>query len=371
LSSNAQLAKLLAINFGGLGDEVLFLPTLQSIKSAHPSCRVTILTEPRGRGIRQLTDLIDDSLTFDIKKRPLVPQDYVRLVQLLRGGRFDAVLSSGSSPQVSGLLYLSGIKRRIGYGANALARMLLTDPVPLKRQQHAAMMYHDLAAGLGVNGPCERPQVVARDDALKRMMPLFHVEASDTGPKKVVMIHPGTSKLAIDKGVYKTWSPSDWATLILDLMEKGRLRVLLSGGPDDAQTITEICAQLDQRAPGITGGGDDRFINAFGKTANVEDLAALIDMSDLLVCVDSAPMHIGVGLNKKMVALFGPTDPAKLLWPDARFVALRDEAAAKKYANIDPFTQRPALTPASPLQPVPYVRIPPDTVFRTAMGQLN
>ena len=33
----------------------------------------------------------------------------------------------------------------------------------------------------------------------------------------------------------------------------------------------------------------------------------------MLICVDSAPMHIGVGLKKPVIALFGPTDEAKLL----------------------------------------------------------
>jgi ADP-heptose:LPS heptosyltransferase len=52
-------------------------------------------------------------------------------------------------------------------------------------------------------------------------------------------------------------------------------------------------------------------------------------LSDLVVCVDSAPMHIAVALPKNLVALFGPTDPKRLLPQDERFLSIRD-------ANADP-----------------------------------
>jgi ADP-heptose:LPS heptosyltransferase len=384
LSPENSEKKLLAINFGGLGDEVLFLPTLQSIKLQRPRWQITLLTEPRARSITQVTNLVDDNITFDIKKRPLKPQDFLQLIGLLRAGRYDIVLSSGSSPQVSGLLYLSAIQKRIGYGTNALARLLLTNPVPLNRQQHATHMYHDLASGLGITGQASRPQVIVDEESRKRMRDLLQgtiggatgqaplseaasagrSPASASSGKPIILIHPGTSRLAIEKGIIKTWDPGNWAELIDRLNRQLNALVVLAGGPDDADTI----AQIDEKL-----GNRDAFINAFGKTSSLADLVALIDLSDLLICVDSAPMHLGVGLNKPLVALFGPTDPAKLLWPDPRFIALRDEEAAKLWAGRDPFTQRQNSRSVPDEQPQPYlyVQIPPDTVFRTAADQLN
>jgi ADP-heptose:LPS heptosyltransferase len=370
LNSDTNSRKLLAINFGGLGDEVLFLPTLQSIRNARPNWHITLLTEPRGKAIKQLSAIIDDGLVFDIKKRPLKPSDYVDLVSLLRGGKFDVVVSSGSSPQVSGLLFLSGIKQRVGYGSNKLAQLLLTHPVPLNRQQHAACMYHDLAAGLGIKETCARPQISARPEAVERMKQLLR-QSTESGAKPLVLIHPGTSKLAIQKGIYKTWSPENWQQLTRRLIASN-CRVVLAGGPDDEETVDATVQALEGAQPGITTSAE--FFLAYGKTANIDDLVALTDIADLLICVDSAPMHIGVGLNKHLVALFGPTDPAKLLWPDRRFAAIRDEEAATFWGNADPFTQRPERSqPSQPLQPqlAPYVQIPPDTVFQIAMDQLK
>lgn len=368
--------KLLAINFGGLGDEVLFLPALQTIKSHYPATRITLLTEPRGAGIKQVTDTIDDNITFDIKKRPLRPNDYLELISLLQRGGYDAVLSSGGSPQVAGLLFLSGIGRRIGYDTNALAKLLLTDRVPLNKRQHAALMYHDLTRGLGIDAVCPAPQATTDPAAEQRMREML---GTTSGARRLVMIHPGTSTLAIKKGIFKTWAPEHWADLAVRLINEQNCRVVLAGGPDDEETIAAIMDSLGRRgeaslAPtGSDAGLDEsKFFLAYGKTANLRDLVALIALCDVVACVDSAPMHLAVALNKKLVGLFGPTDPAKLLWPAPHFIALRDAEAAKIWADRDPFTQplEPSLS-SSQTGMTPYVQIPPDTVYQTVVDLLN
>ncbi|MBY0550235.1 MAG: glycosyltransferase family 9 protein [Candidatus Obscuribacterales bacterium] len=348
--------KMLAVNFGGLGDEVLFLPTLKSIKLEHPDWNVTLLTEPRARSIKQLTDTIDEIITFDIKKRPLLPQDYIELISLLRRGGYDLILSSGSSMQVSVLLFLSGIKRRVGYDSGALSHLLLTSPVKLNRNQYAGLMYHDLVTGLNLDQKPKDPEITLSADSLSKMRALLEKESnatsttSGTTTSKRIILHPGTSKLAIQKGIFKVWAAANWCELIERLMQQGH-EVILAGGPEDEDAVKDILAGLAEsqtvaRQPG-------RFWSACGKTANVADLAALIHLCDLMICVDSAPMHIAAGVNAPLVALFGPTDPAKLLPTSPRFVAVVEDKALA------------ATRTASGVQ------IPVDTVYRTAVDLLT
>ena len=56
--------KILLINFGGIGDEILFLPTIISLKKEFPNSHITLALEPRSRGIVDLTDKIDDREIF-------------------------------------------------------------------------------------------------------------------------------------------------------------------------------------------------------------------------------------------------------------------------------------------------------------------
>ncbi len=346
--------KLLAINFGGLGDEVLFLPTLKSIRHAKPDWEITLLTEPRSKGISQLSRLIDKNILFDIKKIPLKPGDYIDLVSMIRAGKYDIVLSSGSSTKVSLLLYLTGIPTRVGYDSGAISNMLLSKAVRLNKEQYAAYMYHDLVKGLGIETTPASPQIDLDQNSLKSMKQFLdkaRAVSTSTQERKLVLLHPGTSRLAVQKGIIKTWSPENWCQLINKLLQLD-CEVLLCGGPDDDATIGDITQKLGDKANSQAG----LFINAYGKTASIQELAALMELADLIVCVDSAPMHIAAALQKRMVALFGPTDPKKLLLESDRAVAIVEDAVTVEHAK---------------LQPEPYVRIQLDTVYQTALDQLN
>ena len=66
-----KINKILVINFGGIGDEILFLPTLISLKKEYPNSRITLALEPRSKGIKDLTNIIDDVFLIDILKELL------------------------------------------------------------------------------------------------------------------------------------------------------------------------------------------------------------------------------------------------------------------------------------------------------------
>jgi len=57
-------------------------------------------------------------------------------------------------------------------------------------------------------------------------------------------------------------------------------------------------------------GGDWNHPNTTSKNFGIRQMAALINECDLFVGPDSGPLHIAGALEKHIVALFGPTDPA-------------------------------------------------------------
>ncbi len=333
--------KILAVNFGGIGDEVLFLPTLKALRHAYPKAHITLLLEPRSRSIEQITNLIDATITFDIKKRPLYLADITELVRLIQDGEYELVLSSGSSKMVSILLFLGGSNWRIGYDSGPLSRLLLTHPVKLNREQYASDMYHDLAVGLDSsaarNGSGTVPEIYIPQENMARMEEFLRTSGTKSGAKKI-LLHPGTSKLAVEKGIIKTWEIEDWIALINKLERDPDCQPILAGGPDDTEIIKEIQAKLPR---------DTKLISSAGKTKSLADLAALTKLCDILVCVDSAPMHIAVGARKPVVAMFGPTDEAKLLPVHPHFVAMR------------------AATASQPTLAVRGVQLPPDDVYQS------
>ena len=82
--------KILAINFGGIGDEIFFLPTLISLKKEFPNSQITLALEPRSKSVKDLTNVIDDLILVDVKGK----NKYIELLKVVYRawrGHFDMV----------------------------------------------------------------------------------------------------------------------------------------------------------------------------------------------------------------------------------------------------------------------------------------
>ena len=281
------LMNILAINFGGIGDEIFFLPALISLKKEFPNSKITLALEPRSKSVKDLTDIIDDLFLIDVKGKNKYTE-LLKLVYLARKGDFDLVVSSGGNKLISILLTLTGIKKRYGYDTGKLSQILLTKAVPLNKNQYACAMYHDLVTPITNN---------------KTYLPEINVEAQEKIPNSV-LIHPGVSKMSIQKGMIKTIPAEVWAQTIDLLIEKGK-HVVLTGGPDDKEVIETILSRITLHS--------SLFTNYYGKTKSLKDLAVLIGKAEKFICSDSAPLHVAVAMGTKTYVIFGPTDDKKLI----------------------------------------------------------
>lgn len=307
------MKKIVAINFGGIGDQILFLPLLENIKKKYPDAAITLIVEPRSKHVASLTNLVSKVLICDVKSGKNAFAKFIELFKLLKSDRFDAVVSYGSSPLIAVMLFLTGIRTRVGFANNSLSRLLLTNPVTLNKDQYAAHMFEELSKGFGLPNERSIPRISIPEESLK-----FAEEWLDSNTvkdKKTILIHPGSSKLSVIKGIPRFWAPEKWAALIKTLCSRNDLCVILAGGPDDEDVIIKINEKL---------GTLPNLINAFGQTKNLEQLGGLIKKVDLLVCIDSGPMHMAVGLGKKLVAIFGPTNEKRILPEDSRFRVVRN-----------------------------------------------
>lgn len=283
-----NIQNILAINFGGIGDEILFLPALISLKKKFPNAKITLALEPRSKGIKDLTDIIDEMFLIDVKTK----NKYFELLKLLffaHKKKFDIVVSSGSNKLISILLFLTGIKKRYGYNTGKISEILLTKAVPLNKNQYACNMYHDLITPI---------------TDIKTFLPEINIKKT---PRQAdtILIHPGVSKLSIEMGMIKTIPAEKWSEVIDLLIEKGR-KVILAGGPDDKECIETIRKTILYK-------NQENFVDYYGKTKNLKDLAELIASSEKFLCSDSAPLHIAVALKTKTYVVFGPTDYKKLI----------------------------------------------------------
>jgi ADP-heptose:LPS heptosyltransferase len=299
------MLRILALVPGGIGDQILFFPTLLSLHTLYPSAQIDVIVEPRAAAAYEVCPYVDDVLVFNFKEQFSLG-DVNDLVGRIRERQYDAVLSLGRRWPIRFLLWLTGIPKRIGFGEPGFG---LTDAVPLKEEQYAANLYHDLIQGFGKTLPVPPLQVRVKQPSLD-WAKQERQRLLGSGETDYVLLHPGASQLSIRLGLGKVYPVHRWVEIIRAFRQRRpELPIILISGPED-QALTSA---FREHLP-------DLLVTS---PPNIGHLTALIAGSSLLLCTDSAPMHLGVATQTPLVALFGSTDPARLLPSSGPYRAIK------------------------------------------------
>lgn len=143
--------RILALVPGGIDNQLLFFPTLETLKQQYPQAAIDVLVEPRSKKAYRVCKNVDEVLVFDFQDRNSFA-DYLNLLGIMRDREYDAVISLPTSWRIKLLLWLNGIPTRIGYQDDS--SIYLSGSIPRKPEQYIAGMYHDLIEGLGIHAPC-------------------------------------------------------------------------------------------------------------------------------------------------------------------------------------------------------------------------
>ena len=309
----------LFINPGGIGDQILFLPTGKLLKDKYPPCEIDLICEPRSSCIGQITNLYRKIREFDFK---VSSPSIFELRNLIRRRKYRYLISSGLSYKANLVAFLGHADFKIGFYKGVFTNLLLTNPVKINTEQYVSNMFAELLTPVIpevkdiTRSKILIPEIKINPEAIEWAKETLSPRIKERYYAKKIFIHPGVSSLSIKKNIIKTWGPKNWASLIEKLLENTNNTVILLGGKDDFEIISEIHKNLSFFAR------PKNFFDLSTLDITLDKLGALIGTSDLLVCVDSAPMHIAVALGKKLVAYFGPTDPKKLLPLDLRFTGI-------------------------------------------------
>jgi ADP-heptose:LPS heptosyltransferase len=308
--------RILALVPGGIGDQILFFPTIDNLKGRYPDADIDVVVEPRSTAAYRVSKSVDKVIPFDFKDTN-GPADWGNLLGIIRDREYDVAMSLGRRFGVGLLLWLTGIPVRIGFTAG-VSNLFLSNPVTLNLDQYAAQMFHDLVTGLGVTDPCP-------DLAIN--VPKADIEWSEAEQQRLgikesgyVLIHGGESKT--DRtGIDRIYPVKQWQQIVKDLQTRQpNIPVAVIKGSDDGEFIESLltlCPALKVISP-----------------PDIGKLAATIAGANLMLCTNSGPMHLAVAVGTYTIALFGPSDPAKLLPNNGRAIAVKSRTG--KIADIPP-----------------------------------
>jgi ADP-heptose:LPS heptosyltransferase/lauroyl/myristoyl acyltransferase len=259
-----------------LGDNVMVLPVLRSLRLGRPDARIRLLCPRHYGDWLALFPFVDDVIS--LPKRGI---RYFGAIHRLPSPQPDLhiLFTNSVRSDLEALLLQAPV--RIGFRVGAgrwrppLTHLLSVDDDPLR---HRTTIWHDALGQIGL------PPTLSREP--------FH-RAGSTG--RSIAIFPGAS----DCRSGKCWPPDRWRALVKKfLAEFPERTIYLLGSSGDLSLAEKI------------GGGlaADRVRNFIGRTTLL-DLLRLLGDCALALAVDTGAMHLANCYAVPTVALFGPTNP--------------------------------------------------------------
>ena len=297
-----QVKRILILKPSSLGDVVNALPFLASLRRRYPDRHIAWLVEEEAAGVLLGHPLLDRVIVSGRRRwgrEALAPlrwpsalREIGALVAQLREGRYDLVVDLQGLLKSALMLLLAGARFRVGLAdAREASQRALTHLVPVPSAPvHAVDRYLEAARFLGAD-PSPKTFIFPsgpEDDAKAEAL---LAEAGVRPGDRVVALNPRA------RWPTKLWEEDRFARVGEMLARRYRARVLVTGSLSDLPLARRLAARMDP-APFLVAGRTDLRV-----------LIALLKQIDLLVTLDSGPMHLAAALGTPLVALFGPTDP--------------------------------------------------------------
>jgi heptosyltransferase-3 len=345
ISRGALTMRILVMRRDNIGDLVCTTPLFSALRRHFPQGWVGALVNSYNAPVLDRNPDLDAVMAYTKLKHLAGGQGAlaafgtrIALFWRLRRMRLDAVVLATPDfvPRLAQLARWFAPRQVIGFSdgsANASRTLDWSLPAASVQGLHEVERVFSLAACFGITDKPPSLQVTPDPDLVRKAAGQF-----GAGPRQKVAVHITARRPR------QRWPAERFAELIEILHTRHNASVMLvwfSGPPDDPrhpgdnEKAGEIQRLLAGKAPLV----------AFG-TAQLADLIGALAACDVVVTPDGGALHLGAGLGKPIVALFGDSDPVRwrpwgvpqrVLQPRSRDVAdLSAAEVAGAFAELIP-----------------------------------
>jgi heptosyltransferase-2 len=332
-----------------VGDAVMSLPALRTIRERWPQAEIVILGRAWVADLYRHQECADRLLVFDHRSKHRGFWGRERLAGELRAEKFDAAVLLQNAFEAAWLAWRAGIPERIGYARDGRSWLLTQSvPVPVRGEVPAHESYYYL-------------ELLRRAGWLEHLPSVHHIDlrvpeqAQHDAEQKLLAAgaRPGATRIALAPGAAygsaKCWLPERYATLADGLIAGADADVIIFGAPQERDVAERIARSIQRRA----------VVNLAGATS-IGDLPALLRACQLFVGNDSGAMHVAAAVGVPVVGIFGPTDPEATRPATPRFTLVRE-----------PVSCSPCLLRHCPIDHRCMTRISVEQVLGAARAQLE
>ena len=290
---------ILIVKLSAIGDVIHTLPSLAELRRLYPAAHITWVVEEAAAdlvlGHPHLDEVIISrrkSWIKDIKAGKIAAtlREVRTFVRRLRSRRYDLVIDFHGLLKSSMVVFLSGGRRKLGYDSwQELSGLFLNEKIPEDMNKHAVDRYLDFLRHLGADvGKAEfvLPLTDGTKDQARRLLDEYQL-----AEKSYIAVNP------IAFWETKLWDNGKFAKLADAIRDQLKLDVIFTG--NNGRDAADILSRMKGKG-----------INLGGKTS-LPVLAEIYKSARAVITTDSGPMHLAAAVGTPVIALFGPTDPAR------------------------------------------------------------
>jgi lipopolysaccharide heptosyltransferase II len=277
---------LLILRTDRIGDLVLSLPLACLVKKNYPQCKITFLIRNYTKAILENHPCIDEIIILKEKENRIPVKENVKAI---RQKNFNSCVIVYPTFATALIIYLSGIKERIGTGYRWYS-ILFNKKIYEHRkyaERHELEFNVNMLKALGIEEevkPGEVKFALQVNTASQRKIDGIFNDYKIDKKKLVIIIHPGSGGSSVDL-------PPDKFKELVSLLSSGKnFQVIITGSEKEKK----LCDQLQVNSSVINLAG----------MFNLSEMIALINNCNIFVANSTGPLHIAAALDKYTIGFY-------------------------------------------------------------------
>jgi len=287
----AESLKILLVRLGALGDIVHGLPVAAGLRARYPDVQLDWLVDARHAALLEFVPAISRRIAVDGRRWGAA----IGAVRALRRERYDAAVDLQGLVKSAAFARLSGATRVVGFSRGHLrekaAGAFYTERCEPPSPAHVVDKNLALLGAFGIASRETRFPIVVPPPSSAALAGIPGV-AESRGLRGYALINPGAA------WPNKRWPPQRFGEIAAALATGHALLPVVLWGPGEQALASSV---VD-----ASGGAA-----ALAPPTSIGDILALARGARLFVSGDTGPLHLAAAVGAPVVALFGPTDPAR------------------------------------------------------------
>jgi len=282
--------KILVMGPSWVGDMVMAHSLFQSLKQQNPAVQIDVAAPAWTLPLLDRMPEVTGKIALPFKHGQLGLMERIRFGRALRDKQYTQSISLVNSLKSAILPFAAGIPKRTGF-LGEMRYGLLNDIRPLDKSvlRKTVERFVALGAGKAQTLPAiPQPTLLADGNNAKAALQQLGIKLTSN---KILGLCPGA-----EYGEAKRWPETHYAAVANAALKQG-WQVILFGSDKDTPVTQAINALTESNC-----------IDLGGKT-KLGDAVDIMSLCDTIVSNDSGLMHIAAALDKKLIAIFGSSNP--------------------------------------------------------------